>query len=294
MTKSLRVHAPDFAPVLNFCPAKRVAVDYSLAYTHLLMKGLVPPCGMQWPVMGLETNHQSKCFKEMKFRHIICVALVLSGGLLGCSQIARADQTNAPASTNSVRHSQPCPKRFLGFFDKGNYAGYVILEDVSNIQDDANNLLFEVMVGTSFSEETKLGRNPLRVWLLATNGTALPADGIGGICDPAGTLATYLFKKTQGMDQLYGVVVEYDGRAKVFTMPLTFTNISARSQFYFDELASYSADTLNKFESGHLKGEKQDEAEKIIEMGITDIKKLLHDDKVNLIWDRQKKIYQLQ
>jgi hypothetical protein len=114
--------------------------------------------------------------------------------LLSLAFQAAIAQTNTPTpATNSVRHSQPCPKRFLGYFDKGNYAGYVILEDVSNIQDDTNNLLFEVMVGTSFSEETKLGRNPLRVWLLATNGIALPADGIGGICDPAGTLATYLF-----------------------------------------------------------------------------------------------------
>jgi hypothetical protein len=90
------------------------------------------------------------------------------------------------------------------------------------------------------------------------------------------------------------VVIEYDGSAKVFMMPVTFTNISANSQFYFDELTSYSAETLNKFESGHLRGEKQDEAERIIEMGMTDIKKQLQDDSVNITWDRQKKTYQIQ
>jgi hypothetical protein len=216
----------------------------------------------------------------MKPKFIFCLALVLGGGLFGCLQIARADETNARASAS--------PMRYLGNFEEmESSAGFVILEDVSNIQTDTNQPVLEVY----FTIQAKPSQNTMQVWLLATNGDALPSIG-GGITDPEKIKGAFLFKKTQTMEKLYGVAIQYGKEVKFFKIPPVFQNLSADAQFYFDELTSYSAETLEKFESGRLNWKKSDEQE--IMISIKDVKQELQADKVNVVWDHNKRAYRIQ
>jgi hypothetical protein len=43
----------------------------------------------------------------MKPKLLLCLALVLSAGVFGCSRVARAEETNAPASTNTAQSYWP-------------------------------------------------------------------------------------------------------------------------------------------------------------------------------------------
>ncbi len=131
----------------------------------------------------------------------------------------------------------------------------------------------------------------MQVWLLATNGDALPSLG-GGITDPEKINGSFLFKKTQTMEKLYGVVIQYGTEVKFFKIPPAFPNLSGHAQFYFDELTSYSAETLEKFELGRLSWKKSDEQEIII--GIKDVKQELQADKVNVVCDHNKRAYRIQ
>jgi len=224
----------------------------------------------------------------------------LSATCIVVSVLTSLAQTNSAALRNAAHSSeddrklrQPLPRRFLGYLDKANRAGDVILEDVSSLQDATNQAIFEVIIYPSalLPTPTNSSESRLRVWLLATNGTALPPRE-GGLYECFSRTTVFLFKKTQEMERLYGVVVQYDGTATVLALPPTHSNLSVNDQFYFDALAGYSADELDNFESGRLKW--SDPAEREILTGITAIKDELSRDWVHVIWDHHDQSYRIR
>jgi hypothetical protein len=133
----------------------------------------------------------------------------------------------------------------------------------------------------------------LQVWLLATNGIALPAMG-GGLTwgGKHGTIAVFGFRRTAPMEDLQAVVLGIGETTHVFRIRPRTSNLSSKAQFALDQLQSYSVDEMEAFESGQWKTGSL--AQQEVHMGIQNTKEQLRRHGVVATWNPAKKSYEIR
>jgi hypothetical protein len=141
----------------------------------------------------------------MKPKHILCLALVLSGGFI----LSRADETNVITSTN------------LSFAKIVNPQGSVDLPKLGQaiFREQFSSFSLQVPVGSRKNSEPM--SNPsnldLQVWLLKTDGTSIPQSespsemSVGSIGDYSTDYMFYQFSKAP-VDELSGIVLRLNGK----------------------------------------------------------------------------------
>ena len=178
--------------------------------------------------------------------------------------------------------------RYLGEFSEEKHEGYVILED--NLTQ-SNFIVTICAPKSSLVQRESSEKNSLEVLLLDANAVPLSCQG-GGIINLESNKAVFFFKKIQPVQKLREVIVRCGETTNSFVIPPSSPTLSEHSQFCYDQLTSYSAELLEKYESGHLSGEKPQEQE--IKNAIKELKRLLYNDGINIVWDYDKRAYRIQ
>jgi hypothetical protein len=133
----------------------------------------------------------------------------------------------------------------------------------------------------------------LQVWLLATNGIALPGTG-GGVMwgGKHGTNGVFGFTQTAPMEELQAVVLRVGETTHVLRIRPRTANLSSEAQFALDRLQSYSVDEMEAFESGQWKTGSL--AQQEVHMGIQNTKEQLRRHGVVATWNPAEKSYEIR
>ncbi|MEY2466972.1 MAG: hypothetical protein QOD03_1493 [Verrucomicrobiota bacterium] len=143
--------------------------------------------------------------RTMNPKLILCLALVLSGGLV----LSRANGTNAITLTN------------LSVAKIVNPQGSVDLPKLGHaiFREQSSGFSLQVPIGSRKNGEPMSNSNnlDLQVWLLKTDGTSIPQSSkpsvvsIGGFGDYSNDYMFYMFQKVP-LSELSGVVVSMNGK----------------------------------------------------------------------------------
>jgi hypothetical protein len=148
----------------------------------------------------------------MKHKLLLCLALVLSGGLFGCATNQTTlvtNQTNANAATHILVAKMINPQ------------GSVELPKLGQaiFREQSSSYSLQVPVGSRKNGEpmSNPGNLDLQVWLLETSGTSIPQSespsemSIGMIGDYSTEYMFYQFPKVP-VNELSGVVISMHGK----------------------------------------------------------------------------------